>query len=415
MTSGRHGAPGASEMAPFDPASAPGFLPYARQWIDESDIAAVVEVLRSEFVTQGPAIERFEQALAGTTGARHAVVVSSGTAALHLLAVALGMGPGRTGITSPITFAASANCLLYAGADACFADVDATTGLMSPPALEAEIERLNAKGSPPGVVIAVSLGGLVPDLPLLEMICRKHGWELVEDAAHSLGAVYRKGDETHQSASCAHTRAAILSFHAVKHICTGEGGAVLTNDDALANHIRRLRSHGIERPVPDARPKDAGGWYNQQVELGFHYRMTEMQAALGKSQLTRLPAFLTRRRQLAQNYAEAFGESRFRCVMDAPHYDENSACHLFVVHFRNGELRRRAYDWLAAEGIRSQVHYLPVYRHPHYARSAVYPPLDGAERFHRGCLSLPLFPMMTDADQARVIASLEAFSARMAP
>ncbi len=406
MTRGRESAPGGETP----PAAAQPALPYARQWIDEADIAAVVEVLRSDWLTQGPVLEQFEQSLAAVTGARHAVAVSSATAGLHLSALALDLAPGCGGITSPITFAASANCLLYAGARVAFADVDPDSALLTPSSLETAMRRLADGGCNPGVVVAVSYGGAVPDLPRLQALCRQHGWRLIEDAAHSLGAVYRSGGGEFRSAGCAHTDAAVLSFHPVKHICAGEGGAVLTNDDALAARLRRLRSHGIERPAPDRVPPGEGAWHYEQLELGFNYRMTEMQAALGKSQLSKLDAFLRRRRELARRYADALADARLRNVLRAPAFDPDSAHHLCVARFKSAERRRQAHEWLAAAGIRSQVHYIPVYRHPHYRRACACEPLEGAERFYEGCLSLPLYPKMHDADQERVIAALLAFA-----
>jgi len=386
-------------------------LPYGRQWIDNDDIAAVAAVLRSDFVTQGPAVAEFETALAAVTGAKHAVVVSSGTAALHLACLALDLGPGRTGITSPITFAASANCFLYTGARAVFVDVDAVTGLMLPGILAAELERRSAAGEPPGVVIAVSLAGRVPDLPALAATCAHHGWTLVEDAAQSLGGTYQAGREMHASASCAHTRAAILSFHPVKHICTGEGGAVVTNDDALAARVRRLRTHGIERPAAGtATAANEGGWFYEQHELGYHYRLTDIQCALGTSQLRKLPRFLDRRRALAARYSAALADGSCARVLRAPAFDPGHSYHLYVVHFLRPDWRRAAYDFLAERGIRAQVHHIPVYRHPYYRARFGAMTLPGAEAFYGGCLSLPLYPAMTDADQDRVVATLAEFA-----
>lgn len=386
-------------------------IPYARQWIDDGDIAAVVDVLRSDFLTQGPAIERFERALCEVTGAAHAVVVASGTAALHLACLALDFGPGQTGVTSPITFAASANCFLYAGGALAFADVNPDAGLIDAGCLDERLRELAAAGAPPGVVIAVSLAGAAAPLSELAEVCARHGWTLVEDAAHSLGAYYRDASGAqYASGSCAHTRAAILSFHPVKHVCAGEGGAVLTHDPELALRLRRLRTHGIEKPAAAELPAGEGGWFYEQRELGFHYRMTDMQAALGASQLAKLPAFLARRRELARRYADALAGGPFPRVLRAPAFDAQHAYHLFVVHFHSGELRRAAYDFLAARGIRTQVHYIPVYRHPFHRRVCGAISLPGAEAWYRGCLSLPLYPKMSDADQERVIAALGEFA-----
>lgn len=387
-------------------------VPYARQWIGEDDIAAVCDVLRSDFLTQGPAIERFERDLCATTGATHAVAVASGTAALHLACLALDFGPGCTGVTSPITFAASANCFLYCGGAAAFADVDPDTGLMTPAALDERLGALRAAGAPPGVVVAVSMAGRVAPLPELARVCARHGWALVEDAAHSLGGTYRDaGGTVHRSGSCDHTRAAILSFHPVKHVCAGEGGAVLTHDAALAARVRRLRTHGIEKPATAELPPGEGAWFYEQRELGYHYRMTDIQAALGASQLAKLPAFLERRRELARRYARALAGPPFQRVLSAPAFHLDHAYHLYVVRFRDSELRRRAYDHLAERRIRAQVHYIPVYRHPHYRRLGMRQDLPGAEAWYSGCLSLPLFPRMTDEDQQRVIDALREFAA----
>lgn len=388
----------------------PGPLPYARQFIDESDIAAVIAALHADFLTQGPTVGAFEEALCRTTGARHAVAVSSGSAALHLLAIALGVGPGQVGVTSPITFAATANCFLHAGGGVAFADVDPRTGLMTPGHLEAALDTLEARGVPPGLVIAVSLTGRVADLEGLARVCGRRGWTLVEDAAHSLGGLGRAADGTSfRSGSCRHTRAAILSFHPVKHICTGEGGAVLTNDADLAGRIRRLRSHGIDKPSPDRLPPGEGPWFQDQVELGFNYRLTDIQAALGLSQLRRLDAFLERRRTLARRYLERLDRPGLRDIFALPPPDEGSAWHLFVVHFADAALRRRAVEFLADRGIRTQVHYIPVYRHTFYKKRFGETTLPGAEAWYRGCLSLPLFPAMRDQDLERVADALEAF------
>jgi UDP-4-amino-4,6-dideoxy-N-acetyl-beta-L-altrosamine transaminase len=380
-------------------------LPYASQWIDEADIQAVVDVLRSDFVTQGPVLERFEPALADTTGAKHAVVVSSGTAALHLACLGLGVAPGKTGITSPITFAASANCILYCGGKLGFTDVDPRSGLMDPGALEAELSRQADLGATPGVVVAVSLAGKPADLPALKRHCDRYGWRMLEDAAHSFGAVYDSEGSVVRSASCRHSDAAILSFHPVKHICTGEGGAILTNDDELAVRVRSLRTHGIVRSADGQKPS----WHYEQVELGYHYRMTDMQAALGLSQLRKLPGFLRRRRALARRYAETFSAELFRSAFFSPPAEESHAWHLYVVHFRDSRVRQKAFEFLASAGIRTQIHYIPVYKHPYHKSVVGEIEMKGAETYYAGCLSLPLFPKMTDADQDRVIGALADF------
>lgn len=388
-------------------------LPYARQWIDDTDIAAVVDVLRSDFVTQGPTVDRFEAALCSQTGAKYAVAVSSGSAALHLLSVALGLGKGEVGVTSPITFAASANGFLHAGASARFCDVDPATGLMTPAHLEAALARAENAGCRPGVVVAVSLSGRVPDLAGLHQVCTSRGWKLVEDAAHSIGADYRVENLLFRSGSCTHTEAAILSFHPVKHVCAGEGGAVLTNNDELARRIRRLRSHGIEKPGPRERPRGEGDWFQDQVELGFNYRLTDIQAALGLAQMVRLPGFLKRRREIAQRYAQALSADPFGTVLTAPAADDKCAWHLFVVHFKDSDKRLRAYDFLRSKNIGTQVHYIPVYRHSYYRGLESGVSLPGAEAYYSGCLSLPMYPKMSDADVDRVVGTLAEFAATL--
>lgn len=377
-------------------------IPYARQSIDESDIAAVGEALRSDFVTQGPRVSYLEDALREIAGARYAVAVSSGTAALHLSCQGLGLGPGDCGVVPGITFTATANCLRYCGAEPVFADVDPLTGLAGPESIRTALEGCGDPGRV-RAIIPVSFTGRVPDLEAIQEIANANRSFVIEDAAHSLGGSYRSADGVERrSASCCHGDAAILSFHPVKHICSGEGGAVLTNDATLARRLRRLRSHGIERLEGEE------GWLYDQIELGSHYRMTEMQAALGLSQLGKLPRFLARRRALAQRYLEVFRSDPALSVLRPACPSEPSAWHLFVVHFRDEAERRAAYRFLHSQGIRVQVHYIPVYRLSYY-REAGHGALEGAESFYRTCLSLPLYPDLKDEEQDYVLDCLRAF------
>ncbi|MBC2605782.1 UDP-4-amino-4,6-dideoxy-N-acetyl-beta-L-altrosamine transaminase [Pelagicoccus albus] len=367
-------------------------IPYGRQSIDDSDIAAVVEALKSEFVAQGPRVDRFESALCEVTGARYAIAVSSGTAALHLSCLGLGVEEGDVGIVPAITFAATANCLRYVGASPRFCDVDAKSGIAGPR------EFQNCLESDPSVkvMLPVSYSGAVTDLAEIARLAKKSGSFVVEDAAHSLGAEYSGGC---RSGSCEHSDAAILSFHPVKHICSGEGGAVLTNDKTLADRIRKLRSHGIER-------REA--WLYNQTELGYHYRMTDLQAALGVSQLARLPSFLQRRRDLAVRYQTAFSEFPFSDRIRIASQDHLSARHLFVIHFSESEERDAAYRFFHEHNVKVQVHYMPVYRHSYY-KEFVDAFLPGAESFYSTCLSLPLFPALKDEEQEYVIECLRRF------
>ncbi len=374
-------------------------IPYARQSIDASDAEAVLAALYSDFLTQGPQVERFEHGLREVAGARHAVVVSSGTAALHLACLGLGVGAGDCGIVPAITFAATANCLRYAGARTVCCDVDSRSGLATAEHFKQAAGSPVAAGSV-RLALPVSFAGAAPDLPGIADWARREGAFVIEDAAHSIGGRYALSDGgSGLSGSCQHSDAAIMSFHPVKHVCAGEGGVVLTNDAVLAGRVRKLRSHGMER---------GEGWLYNQTELGYNYRMTDLQAALGSSQLSRLAENLRRRRELAARYAEAFGQEPFRSRIHAAMPDDLSAWHLYVIHFANSAEREAAYWSLRERSINAQVHYIPVYRHD-YHRDSVAENLPGAERYYASCLSLPLYPTLTDADQLRVIDALRAF------
>ena len=377
-------------------------IPYAKQCIDGSDIQAVVDSLKSEFITQGPRIESFEGALTEVTGARYAVVVSSGTAALHLAFAALGLKQGDFGLIPSITFAATANALVYCGAEPYFCDTHPDTGICEAIHFEDAAEELSKRERVAKAYVPVSFTGRVADLEAIRELASKRGAYVIEDAAHSLGAT-GKGVK---SASCSCSDAAILSFHPVKLATSGEGGAVLTNDSVIAKRVRNLRSHGIEKP--DSLLKSEGGWAYAQNELGWNYRLTDIQASLGISQLKRLDDFLDRRRKLVAAYQQAFSQDPFRSCFDRPIESEGSAWHLYVIRFRTSKLRRAAYEYLRNLGILVQVHYMPVYRHPYYSEH-VEKVRDGAERFYSGCLSLPLYPSLSAVEQSRVIDALAQF------
>ncbi len=385
-------------------------LGYGRQSIDRSDVDAVVAVLQSDFLTQGPAVERFEAALAERVGARHAVAVSSGTAALHVACLAAGIGLGDLGLTSAMTFAASANCLRYAGAEAGFVDIDHDTLGMATAGLQRALAERQVKA-----VIPVHLGGLASKAADIRTLAK--GRIVIEDAAQAFGATYESG----KPVGCgAHSDMAIFSFHPVKTITTGEGGAVVTNDDELARRLRMLRSHGMERDAArfvatDA--KESGAlkpWFHEQQVLGFNYRMTDIQAALGLSQLARLDQFLARRRAIATRYDEAFASLPHVRLPQASSADRaRSALHLYIAlfDFAAMDTTRTAFmTRLREAGVGSQVHYIPVYRHPYYAARKAAEPADfpEAERYYAGCLSLPLYPDLTDEDVEHVIATVRA-------
>jgi UDP-4-amino-4,6-dideoxy-N-acetyl-beta-L-altrosamine transaminase len=390
------------------------FLGYGRQNIDRADIDAVVDALQSDFLTQGPAVERFEAALAERCEAQHAVAVSNGTAALHIACLAGGVGPGDMGLTSAITFAASANCFRYAGATASFADIDADGLGISLEALNQALIR-----SPEiKVVIPVDLAGLASGSAELRTLVG--GRLVIEDAAHAIGGAYADGKPIGSGAHCDMT---IFSFHPVKTITTGEGGAVLTNDAELARRLRLLRSHGIEREAArflGAETHEDGvvkPWLHEQQMLGFNYRMTDLQAALGISQLAKLDRFLHRRREIARRYDQAFhGLPAVRVPQSSPEDRARSGHHLYIVvlDFRRLKTTRTAFmKQLADCGIGSQVHYMPVYHHPYYLREA---PINRehfpeAERYYRGCLSLPFHPGLTDEEVEHVVAAVSDLTA----
>ena len=380
-------------------------LPYGRQSLDDADYNAVLRVLKGDWLTQGPLIEAFEKGLAETCGVRYAVVVSSGTAALHLACLAAGVGPGDLGITSPITFVASANCIAYCGGTPGFVNIHPRTACLDPVLLEAACAR-----QAPKVVIPVDFAGQPADLPAIQKVARKYGAIVIEDAAHSLGASYEHEGEWYQVGSCAHSDMAILSLHPVKHITTGEGGAILMNSPELYSKLQRLRSHGITRDQ-NLLTRHEGPWYYEQHDLGYHYRITDIQCALGLSQLTKLGRFVTRRRELVDLYREALADQAADLTLLLEEPGQRSSYHLLVAKIRGGSSRRRhVFDTLAAQKIRCQVHYIPVHLQPWYQEHVGTRPGDfpQAEAFYAGCLSLPLFPGMSDSDVTRVGKALKA-------
>jgi perosamine synthetase len=387
-------------------------LPYGKQWIDDDDVAAVTRVLRADFLTQGPEVRRFEETLSEVTGAKYVVAVANGTAALHLACTAAGVKTGDVGITSTITFVASANAIRYAGGRSRFADVDPETGLVAIDSLRQRAEELTRVGTPPKVLVPVDLTGAVADLPALQKIARRSNALVIEDAAHSLGASYEHEGKTYRAAACAHSDMAILSFHPVKHITSGEGGAITTNDEGLFRELCDLRTHGITKDAARLERND-GPWYYEQRTLGFNYRITDLQCALGTSQLGKLDRFLARRRTIAALYDAAFSSCSTRVRALRVPTNVVSAYHLYVICLvpRPAEdlasirsRRRSLYDALAARKIFTQVHYIPVHSQPDFVRNGMGDEvLPGAEAYYAGCLSLPMFPAMTDSDVDRVV------------
>jgi len=377
------------------------FIPYGTQWIDEDDIDAVVKVLRSNWLTQGPAIAEFESALADYCGAGYAVAVSSGTAALHLATLAAGVSPGDKVAVTPMTFVASANCVLYAGGLPRFVDIDPDTHNLTPEALSTLFEAEEIKA-----VIPVHFAGQPCDMVAIGEMARARGIPVIEDACHALGAQYQDaaGDWV-KVGSCRDSEMTVFSFHPVKHITTGEGGAVTTNDPDLCERLRRLRSHGITKdPVGGAWPNDDQLWFYEMRHLGFNYRITDIQSSLGRSQLARLDAWLARRAAIADTYDRAFADQD-RVKTRASTDGFKSANHLYVIEVDH---RNEVYVALRERGVGTQVHYIPVHFQPYYRERFGHGPGDFpvAEAYYRRCLSIPLFPKMSDGDVELVAAAV---------
>src|SRR3984893_4500588 len=398
-------------------------IPYSRQWISREDVDAVANQLQTPWLTQGPKVAEFEAQLTAVTGAKYAVAVASGPAPLHLAALAAGVGPGKAGITSAITFVASANCIAYAGGRPAFADVDPSSGLIDIADLERRCERLAREGSAPAVIIPVGFGAQAPDLPAIWVVARKYDARVIEDAAHALGASYRSDAGAVNCGSCADTDLAILSFHPVKHVTTGEGGAVLTNDRTVYTRLSELRTHGITKD-PSRLTRNDGPWYYEQQQLGYHYRISDIQCALGVSQIGRLGSFLERRRALASRLDGALAQPPLAgCLrpLSTTPVTLQHAYHLYVVRVLRqsgeslvdvAERRKSLYAYLVSSDIHPQVHYIPVPRQPWFREHCGTRPEDfpGAEAYYAGCLSLPLFPAMQENDMDRVIGALTAWA-----
>lgn len=381
-------------------------IPYGRQDIDEADIEAVVTTLRSDFLTQGPAVPRFEQAVADYCGARHAVAVNSATSALHIACLALDVGPGDLVWTSPITFVASANCALYCGAEVDFVDIDPVTWNMSPEVLARKLDAAAQAGRLPKVVIPVHLAGQSCDMVAISALAQRYGFRIIEDASHAIGGRYRGkpvGD-------CRFSDITVFSFHPVKIITTAEGGMAMTNDPALAARMARLRTHGITRdPAELTRPTD-GPWYYEQLELGFNYRLTELHAALGLSQMLRMDGFVARRHEIAACYDDAL--QGLPLTLPTRDRDAYSALHLYVVRVASslpgGRTHRAVFESLREAGIGVNLHYIPVYRQPYYMPMGFDPGhFPEAERYYAQAISLPIYPALTEQQQSRVVEALD--------
>jgi UDP-4-amino-4,6-dideoxy-N-acetyl-beta-L-altrosamine transaminase len=381
------------------PAQQP-FLPYGRHTVTEDDIAAMEAVLRGPTLTQGAVVPAFEQAVATRVSARHAVAVNSATSALHLACVALGLGPGDRLWTSPITFVASANCGRYCGADVDFVDIDPNSGLMSVAALASKLELAARDGTLPKVIVPVHLCGTSCDMEAIAAAADRYGVAVLEDASHAIGGTYR-GQAV---GCCQHSAICVFSFHPVKIITTGEGGMATTNNPLLAQRMADLRSHGITKEESRFERPSAGPWSYEQQELGFNYRLTDLQAALGLSQLERLGAIVTERQRMLQHYRQRL-VSLPVSLLEIPS-TVRSSLHLAVIrlHDRDPEHHRRVFEGLRAAGIGVQLHYSPVHLQPYYRRLGF---ADGdfpeAEAYAQNAFSLPLYPGLKEEEQERVL------------
>jgi UDP-4-amino-4,6-dideoxy-N-acetyl-beta-L-altrosamine transaminase len=381
-------------------------IPYGRQDITQSDIDAVVAVLQSDYLTQGPAIPHFEQSVTAHVGVKHGLAVNSATSALHIACLALGLGPGDHLWTSPVTFVASANCGLYCGAQVDFVDVDPHTYNLCPQALEAKLAIAQKEGNLPKVLVAVHLCGQPCDMESIYALGQKYGFKIIEDASHAIGGRY-KGELI---GNCRFSDITVFSFHPVKIITTAEGGMALTNSDALAAEMALLRSHGITRNPVEMTHASDGPWYYQQIGLGFNYRMTDMQAALGTSQMQRLDSYVARRHELAKRYDTLLAD--FPITTPWQHPDSYSGLHLYVIRLQLDKIKkthRQVFEQLRELGVGVNLHYIPVHTHPYYKRMGFeIGDFPEAEKYYAEAISLPMFQTLTEHQQDMVLNALKA-------
>ncbi len=381
------------------------YIPYGRQDITEQDIEAVIEVLRSDWITQGPAIARFEQIVADYCGAKYAVAVSSATAALHLSCLALSLGQGERLWTSPNTFVASANCGLYCGAEVDFVDINPKSYNLSVETLESKLVLAQNHNCLPKILVPVHFAGQSCDMVSIYNLSRRYGFRIVEDASHAIGAKY----QNRPVGCCQFSDLAVFSFHPVKIITTGEGGMVLTNQEDLYEKLIRLRTHGITRNPQFIQGDSHGSWYYQQLELGFNYRITDIQAALGASQMERLDEFIQRRSFLAQRYDHLLSD--LPVIVPWQHPDTQSSWHLYVIRLKLSQINkthRQVFEELRRAGIGVNLHYIPVHTQPYYQQFGFkWGDFPEAEKYYGEAISLPLYYGLTEGDQNRVIRCLQ--------
>ena len=379
-------------------------IPYARQSISKQDIDAVTEVLQSDYLTQGPVVPAFEEAVANLVGAKYAIAGNSATSMLHVACLALGVTDGDLVWTSPISFVASANCALYCGAEIDFVDVDSETFNMSPTALATKLEKAHKSNKLPKVIIPVHMGGQSCDMKSIGLLAKQYGIKVIEDASHAIGGSY----DSRSIGNCAHSDITIFSFHPVKIITSGEGGMATTQDKSLAHKLRMLRSHGITRNEIEFEFANDGPWYYEQQELGLNYRLTDIAAALGLSQLQRIDVFINQRNRIAARYDDAFASTQ----VAIPHINSDciSAFHLYIARYdfeKSDVTRIQLFQDMKDSGVLLNLHYIPIYRQPYYSKMGFDPKMfPNTERYYKQAFSVPMYADLTEADQNMVISSL---------
>lgn len=384
-------------------------IPYGRQDINQDDIDAVVGVLHSDFLTQGPMVPAFEKSIAHYCSARHAIAVNSATSALHIACLALGVGNGDIVWTTPITFVASANCALYCGAQVDFVDIDPLAYNISVDCLREKLEQAEKNGNLPKVVIPVHFAGQSCDMAGIYALSQQYDFNIIEDASHAIGGRYKN----EPIGNCRYSDITVFSFHPVKIITTGEGGMALTNDGEIAKKMDLLRSHGITRDITEMSQKPDGPWYYQQIDLGFNYRMTDIQAALGVSQMHRLDEFVSKRHAIAERYNKLLADQPV--VTPSQHVDSYSGMHLYVIRLNLEQIQAshcQVFESLRDQGIGVNLHYIPVYLQPYYESLGFkkgYCPI--AESYYSEVISLPMYPSLSEVQQDKVIEELRKVTA----